>query len=57
MIGGQAAKVLYAGLVAAGEFQLNIQIPATIPTGDYPIVVSTMSQSSPSNLILPIGSS
>jgi uncharacterized protein (TIGR03437 family) len=36
-IGGQPATVLYAGLVAPGEFQFNVVVPASLATGDQQI--------------------
>jgi uncharacterized protein (TIGR03437 family) len=50
-INGQAAFYVYAGEapgVVAGMMQLNVQIPATVPSGDLSITVSiggNMSQS------------
>jgi uncharacterized protein (TIGR03437 family) len=39
-IGGIAATVLFAGLVAPGEFQFNVVVPTSTPDGDQPIVAS-----------------
>ncbi len=39
-IGGVAAAVQYAGLVAPGEFQLNVTVPASLANGDQPIVAT-----------------
>jgi uncharacterized protein (TIGR03437 family) len=36
-IGGKPATVLFAGLVAAGLFQLNVQVPAGVGQGELPI--------------------
>jgi uncharacterized protein (TIGR03437 family) len=36
-IGGKPAPVLFAGLVGAGLFQLNVQVPNGIGTGELPI--------------------
>jgi len=33
-------------LVAAGEFQVNVQVPANIPTGSYPLTIAVGSASS-----------
>lgn len=39
-IGGQAAQVTFAGLVAPGEFQFNVVVPSTTPDGDQAIVAT-----------------
>ena len=39
-IGGIQAMVQYAGLVAPGEFQFNVVVPASTPDGDQPIVAT-----------------
>jgi uncharacterized protein (TIGR03437 family) len=49
-IGGVNATVLYAGLVAAGEYQFNVTIPS-LPDGDSAIVATIGGISSPSALI------
>jgi uncharacterized protein (TIGR03437 family) len=36
-IGGLAAVVTFAGLVAPGEFQFNVVVPATLGDGDQPV--------------------
>ncbi|HEY6346068.1 MAG TPA: hypothetical protein VIY49_31655 [Bryobacteraceae bacterium] len=36
-IGGVAATVNFAGLVAVGEFQFNVVVPSTLANGDQPI--------------------
>jgi uncharacterized protein (TIGR03437 family) len=40
-IGGTPATVAFAGCVpgAAGVYQLNVQVPATAPNGDLPLIV------------------
>jgi uncharacterized protein (TIGR03437 family) len=40
MIGGVQAMVLYAGLVAPGEYQFNVVVPATLANGDQPITAT-----------------
>jgi uncharacterized protein (TIGR03437 family) len=40
MIGGVQATVLYAGLVAPGEYQFNVVVPATLANGDQPITAT-----------------
>ena len=39
-IGGAAATVLFAGLVAPGEFQFNVVVPASTSDGDQPITAT-----------------
>ncbi|HYW47382.1 MAG TPA: DUF4185 domain-containing protein [Bryobacteraceae bacterium] len=39
-IGGVAATVLFAGLVAPGEFQFNVVVPASLADGDQPITAT-----------------
>jgi uncharacterized protein (TIGR03437 family) len=39
-IGGVNATVVFAGLVAAGEFQFNVVVPATLADGDQPITAT-----------------
>ena len=39
-IGGVTASVLFAGLVAPGQFQFNVVIPASLPNGDQPITAT-----------------
>ena len=38
-VGGVAASVQFAGLVAPGEYQFNIILPQNLPDGDLPVVV------------------
>jgi len=39
-IGGVAAMVQFAGLVAPGEFQFNVVVPATTPNGDQSVTAT-----------------
>ncbi len=39
-IGGVNATVVYAGLVEAGTYQLNVTVPASLPSGDALIVAT-----------------
>jgi uncharacterized protein (TIGR03437 family) len=39
-IGGVTAMVQFAGLVAPGEFQFNVVVPAGTPNGDQPITAT-----------------
>jgi uncharacterized protein (TIGR03437 family) len=38
-ISGVSAKVLWAGMVGIGLYQLNIEVPSSLAPGDYPLVV------------------
>jgi uncharacterized protein (TIGR03437 family) len=53
-VGSATATPGFTGLVAAGEYQINVAVPSTLKTGNYPITVSTQGQTSPSNIILPV---
>ena len=52
-VGGQNAAVEFAGLVASGEFQINIVMP-NLPSGEYPVVVKVAGQSSQAGVIIPV---
>jgi uncharacterized protein (TIGR03437 family) len=39
-IGGIAAAVQFAGLVAPGEFQFNLVVPASLLDGDQPVAAT-----------------
>jgi uncharacterized protein (TIGR03437 family) len=55
-IGGQPATVDFAGIVGAGLVQINVHVPASINSGDAPLVatVGGVSSQSGANMI-PIG--
>ena len=53
-IGGLAAKVQFAGLVAPGEFQFNVTVPAGVPDGDQPLVASYNGQFTQSGAMITI---
>lgn len=46
-LGGQPASILFAGVVAAGLVQINVQVPAGISSGDAPLVLSIGGVSTP----------
>lgn len=52
-VGGATAVVQFAGLVAAGEFQVNIMVPS-LPPGLYPVVVTAAGQASQSGVMIPV---
>jgi uncharacterized protein (TIGR03437 family) len=39
-IGGHPAEVKYGGFVSAGVYQLNVEVPAGLPSGDVPLSLS-----------------
>jgi uncharacterized protein (TIGR03437 family) len=43
-IGGVDAPVLYAGLVGAGLYQLNVLVPTGIGSGDLPVIMTISGQ-------------
>ena len=52
-IGGITVSADFAGLVAAGEFQINFKVPqqlANMPEGNYPIAISVNGVSSPATI-------
>jgi uncharacterized protein (TIGR03437 family) len=53
-IGGIAAMVQFAGLVAPGEFQLNVVVPASTPDGDQPIVATYNGLSTQSGTLIAV---
>jgi uncharacterized protein (TIGR03437 family) len=56
-IGGVAATVSFAGLVAPGEFQFNVEVPAAAPSGDNAITAAyNGAEASPAGLLAILGS-
>ena len=54
-IGGAPAQVVYAGLISAGVYQINVIVPPSTANGDMPIVASKVgSFTSASNAILTV---
>jgi hypothetical protein len=53
-IGGADARVLFAGLVSPGLYQLNVTVPSELPAGDAPVVVEMDGARSQQNVFLPI---
>jgi uncharacterized protein (TIGR03437 family) len=49
-IGGVQANVLFAGIVAAGQYQLNVVVP-NVPSGDQPLQITVDNQQTPSVFI------
>jgi uncharacterized protein (TIGR03437 family) len=44
----------FAGLVATGEYQINVQIPASTPNGDAAVVATVGGVSSPANTFITV---
>jgi uncharacterized protein (TIGR03437 family) len=53
-IGTTDAQVLFAGLVAPGQFQVNITVPQ-LPAGEYSVTVSTSGRTSQPNVLFEVG--
>lgn len=53
-IGGIAATVQFAGLVAPGQYQFNVAIPANLADGDQPITATYNNQSTQPETIITI---
>jgi uncharacterized protein (TIGR03118 family) len=53
-IGGVAATITYAGLSQAGTYQLNVVVPANVPSGDVAVVAMIDGQSSQANAFLSV---
>jgi uncharacterized protein (TIGR03437 family) len=52
-VGGVLAKILYAGLVAVGEYQFNIIVP-DVPDGDQPITATIGCAITQPGLLIPV---
>ena len=52
-LGGRPVQVA-AALVAAGQYQFNIQIPADMPDGEYALVAETGGALSPANALVAV---
>jgi uncharacterized protein (TIGR03437 family) len=53
-IGGVTAAVQFAGLVAPGEFQFNVVVPASLSNGDQPITATSGGGSTQSGTLVTI---
>jgi len=49
-----AAKVVFAGQVGAGLYQINVVVPAGLPDGDVPVVAVSAGYSSPPGALITI---
>ena len=52
-VGGQAAQVLFAGIIGSGLDQINMVVP-TVPNGDIPIVAAVGGIQSPAGFVLTV---
>ena len=53
-IGGMATTPLFAGLISAGLFQINVTVPASAASGDVPVVALVGSTASPSGAMITV---
>lgn len=53
-IGGMAANVLWAGLVGAGLYQINVQVPSALADGEHAVVATVSGVSSQSTARLKV---
>ncbi|HTS25938.1 MAG TPA: TIGR03118 family protein [Bryobacteraceae bacterium] len=52
--GGTNANVVFAGLVAAGLYQINVVVPSGVSNGDAPVVATVLGTASPSGASITI---
>ena len=53
-IGGKAASVSFAGLVAPGEFQFNVTVPPSLANGDQAVVAAYNGQTTQAGTLIAI---
>jgi uncharacterized protein (TIGR03437 family) len=53
-IGGVAAIVVFAGLVAPGEFQFNVIVPPSLADGDQPVTATYNGLSTQSGTLITV---
>ncbi len=53
-IGGQTASVLFAGLVAPGQFQFNVIVPLALGNADQPVTATYNGLTTPSGTLLTV---
>jgi uncharacterized protein (TIGR03118 family) len=54
-VGGIAATVTFAGMVAPGLYQINVTLPANLPAGDAEVIALLGNSASQAGVFLPIG--
>jgi uncharacterized protein (TIGR03437 family) len=53
-VGGTPATVTFAGLTAAGLYQINITIPTSTPSGDMPVIATLNGASTQTGAIITV---
>jgi uncharacterized protein (TIGR03118 family) len=53
-IGGGAASVTFAGLISAGLFQVNVQVPSTLSNGDAALTAQAGTAKSQANVFIAV---
>ncbi len=53
-IGGVPANVLFAGLVLPGEFQFNVEVPASLANGDQPLTATYNGSATQAGMLITI---
>src|SRR5207249_8412194 len=53
-IGSVDVTPQFTGLVSAGEYQINVQVPASAPNGDVPVVATVGGVASPANVFISV---
>jgi uncharacterized protein (TIGR03437 family) len=55
-IGGRSATVLWAGLIAAGLWQVNLQVPGGVAAGDNAVVLTVAGKATQAGVMLKVAS-
>ena len=53
-IGSTGSNVVFAGLIAAGLYQINVTVPVSTPSGDIPVVALVGSTASPGTAVIAV---
>jgi uncharacterized protein (TIGR03118 family) len=53
-VGGSPAQVTFAGLSSAGLYQVNIQLPAALPSGDAAVIAQVGSSKTQANVFIAV---
>lgn len=53
-IGSLTADVQFAGLTAAGVYQINVKVPDALPSGDHPVVADLGGVSTPAGVLITV---
>jgi uncharacterized protein (TIGR03437 family) len=54
VIGRSAARVVYAGLVSPGLYQVNAVVPDVAAAGEYPVLIGTEGLASLASVVIPV---